>query len=342
MLTGQQVEYAREAPTALLDRDYALTPEKVAAMVHQYESLSLIEGDSASYKTVRGALTTIVHTRTGVDKRRKELNEEARNRIRQVDSAAKQLLGPLAPLEERLRKELRYEDARKAAVKAAIEAVEKKRVEEIREKISDIQFVIVHLPSKTLQELRSAYSRVNSINVITGFDEFEAEARSARESTLSAIAMATGALEIQEKQDAARREEDARIETIRQQQAAERKWLNAARLVLEEKDREVQQRQQAQEAAEREKYAEEAKREAEKAAMEEHERRERDRLIAHEMEQARLEKLRPVKERLCAYADALMAVEPPDMGGEAEYIIEIAVESIGAVAAEIRTQADRL
>ncbi|MEA3436552.1 MAG: hypothetical protein U9R43_08800, partial [Thermodesulfobacteriota bacterium] len=100
---------------------------EVQDMVEKYQELTLIPEDEDSYKICRVALTSCIRVRTGIDKRRKELNSKAQNEIKARNTAAKQLTAIIDPAETHLSALVKGEDNR---IKA-IEAEKEKRQQEI-------------------------------------------------------------------------------------------------------------------------------------------------------------------------------------------------------------------
>ena len=102
---------------------------EVQNMVKKYQELTLIPEDEDSYKICRKALTSCIRTRTGIDKRRKELNKKAQTEIKGRNTAAGQLTAIIEPAEIHLTGLVKGEDGRIAAIEE-----EEKRKE--HEKIS--------------------------------------------------------------------------------------------------------------------------------------------------------------------------------------------------------------
>ena len=134
--------------------EFALNPESIKAMVKEYQNLEVIPGDKKSYKIVHEAKMILTKARTGTDKKRKELGSEARSWINDVNSAAKELIAPLLPLEEKLKSMLDTEDSRE-------EKIEQARIEKIENLISALaRYVsdgqVYNLGSETIQNIIAA------------------------------------------------------------------------------------------------------------------------------------------------------------------------------------------
>ncbi|MDA3834699.1 MAG: hypothetical protein PF495_15045, partial [Spirochaetales bacterium] len=129
---------------------FKLTPETVSAMLKEYQTLAIIPGDKESYKTVHDAKMILVKARTGTDRRRKELGTDARQWISEVNSKAQELVGPLLPLEEKLKAMLDQEDSREEKIAQA-------KRDKIAALLSDLEHHVkrgqaYNLPAVTLKE----------------------------------------------------------------------------------------------------------------------------------------------------------------------------------------------
>ena len=98
---------------------FELNPETIKAMVLEYNGLEIIPGDKPSYELVHKAKMVCTKARTGTDKKRKELGLSARQWVNDVNSAAKELIAPLLPLEEKLKAMIDDEDNREKAIEYA-------------------------------------------------------------------------------------------------------------------------------------------------------------------------------------------------------------------------------
>ncbi len=308
--------------------EYEFTPKAIATMAKEYMTLKVIEGDTGSYKIARSALTTVVTTRTGTDKHRKKLGEEARTWIKEVNTAASELLAPLIEVEEHLREELGREDGRKAAIKAEKEARELKRVSEIKEKIATITSFSASLNWQlTVDELNVILGNLEVL-VITPdeYMEFAAEANQAKHDVQIALHKAIGAREVFDKEEAARKAEDERlaaeraeIDRIKAEQEAKQKEIDDEQAkVNAEKDRlereEAERKAHERGVAEAEEIARKAKEEAEeklKQAAREQEEKEKAEAEAKYEQEARQEAMKSDKEKLLDWLKGLQLTTLP-------------------------------
>ena len=238
-----------------ITEQYPILLDDIKTMIVEYQALSVVAGDTASYKEARAACTTLVHTRTAVEAKRKELLRDYRDNVNQVADA---LLAPLTPVETRLKAELKAEDDRKAAIKAELDAIEKKRVDAIKASI----FKLVNYANaqgKTAEQIIKRIEAIEAHEITEAtYQEFVAEAILTRATTLKTLRDALAEREQVEKEEAARKAEAKRLQ-------AEQKRLDAERAQHEE---ELRQARLKIEAAEKRLAEEQRKIEAEKAAIE--------------------------------------------------------------------------
>jgi chromosome segregation ATPase len=238
--TAEIIEYDTEQ-RELQYYGYSLSPETVKKMVDEYRDVKVIPGNKESYKSSKSVLMTVVHTRTGVERRRKELNEEAQVRIRQVNSVAKSLVAPLEPLEARLKLEIKAEDDRKAAIKAEEDRKERERVEAIKVKIARLGNVVDYL-DKTSSQMEEILAHHQAYVIDeTEFMEFITEAKLSKMNTIKVIQEIIKTKRIQEKEAEDRKQQEERLAKERQKLEEERKQIEAekARLRLEQEKKEA-------------------------------------------------------------------------------------------------------
>jgi hypothetical protein len=276
------------------------SPSKINEMVGQYLTLSVPEGDSKAYKIVRTALTTVVSTRTGIDKRRKQLGEEARLWINQVNDAAKTITKLLEPAESHLRSELDKEDARKEAIRLVNERKEKERIDGIRNKISSIQRLASNTRGLNSSQIKDLLSQLNAIEILeTEYMELTSDAANVLNDSKMQIEEAFERQLQVEKEDEIRKAETARLEELRKKQAEEQAKIDAENARIEEENRKIREAeeriQKEREAAELKIKEEEMRIEAERQKLIAEQKAEQERREAAELKK-QLEEKRIAKE----------------------------------------------
>jgi len=266
---------------------YQITPAEIAERLKAYDTLKVVEGDTESYKKVRTALTALVHTRVEADKRRKKLGEDARKQVSYINGAAKLLIGPMAPYEERFKAELKAEDDRKLAIKAEKERQEKARVNGILE---SIQAIRNHAADAGFLSVAELVKRLDIISATTTdksvYMEFADQGLLALAETGEIIETALVERKRLDKEDAERKAEALRLEKVRKEQAIEQSRLDDERQKAEaqakaERDRIAKEKKDQEELiqAEKDRLAEEQRKiDAAKAKIEADKKAEKDRL----------------------------------------------------------------
>ena len=308
-------------PAVAIVEQYPILLADINKMIVEYQALSVVAGDAASYKEARTACTTLVHTRTAIEAKRKDLLRDYRDNVNQVADA---LLAPLTPVENRLKAELKAEDDRKAAIKAELDAIEKKRVDAIKASI----FKLVNYANaqgKTAEQIGKRIEAIEAHEITEQtYQEFVADAILARATTLKTLRDTLAEREAVEKEKAERKAEAERLKRIRLEQEAEDKRLKAERAQHDEELRqarlkiEVAEKRLAEERQkiEAEKAAIEAAKQAEQEAIKKAEKEARDRLELEKTEAERKikeEALKPEKEKLMAYFEKLQEVVEPEI-----------------------------
>uniref|UniRef100_A0A6M3XH55 Uncharacterized protein n=1 Tax=viral metagenome TaxID=1070528 RepID=A0A6M3XH55_9ZZZZ len=264
--------------------EYNITPEKVREMAKEYESLHVVPDDIKSYKAVHAAKMVLTRVRTGVDKRRKELGVDAYAWIKTKDGAAKDLLEPIIPLEDRFKAELSAEDAR-------IEKIETDRVQAIRDKIEEIKnYPIKNINNREASLINALINQLFCLEITPEeYQEFKAEAIQEKEDALALLSQQHADRIKFEQEEAVRKAESERLEKVRKEQEAE-----AARLKVIADEQEAARKAQEMEARkEREAIEEEKiKIQAEKDKIEATKKTEQDRKAMAAFEKEALEKAR--------------------------------------------------
>lgn len=331
--------------------EFEITPARVADMAKRYLELTVPEGNAHAYKVARAALTTCVHARTGTDKRRKELGEDARTWIAECGQAAKDLIAPLEPVEAHLRAELKREDDRKEAIRAEKERIEQERLDEIRKGIFALSKMVASLNGLDSATLMSLGEEIEAIEITPDeYQELTKEANQAKHDAYIAVREAYEARIEWENGETARREERARLEKVAAEQDAEAERLRK----IDEKQKAERQSIEDEKAALEAKLKaiqdkEDARIQAEKDAKEKAEQEEKDRIEREEAEEAeeaeklRQIALRPDKQKLIDFANELYNMPMPMCDDtNAQQVVNQTQSSLRGVADDLKSKAEEL
>ena len=266
---------------------YNITDAAISEMRDQYLKLRIVDiNDNDGFRAVHSARMVVKARRIDVEKLRKELKADALEWGRKVDSEARRITAQLEPIEAHLEAEETRIENEKAAIKA-----EKARI-------------AAEAEAAALKKTTDRINILASLGVPCTWDE-------AREPSDEDFA------EWVEEAKAARAEADRIAREERERIAAEQA-IEAKRIAAERAKFEAEQ---AAARAENERIAREQKIEADRIAREKAEmeaRRAADEKAAREKadaeaKQAREAALRPEREKVVAWLDALIAVPVPDV-----------------------------
>ena len=331
-------------PKTLQGRAIAKYSDLVSdAMLAEYrEKFTGLSADTKEgYEEVRKAIAVCRTTRTGVDKKRKELTEEAREWVDVANSEAKRLIAALEAIEEPLKAKKQAVDDERERVKAEAEAA---RARKINDRL--LRFMneagatcsVQEAETWTDEQFESALTIARDAHQANLKAKQEAEAERQRIETEKQEAFARQQQELQQQRaeiDRHKAEQQAELDRIREEQEAAKRAHEAelARMQAEqaEKDRVEREKIEAERAAlQAEKHRieaedlakQEAVRQAEEAAKAEAEQKalaERAEQYRIE-EQKRIEALKPDLEKIEKYKasvlSALESVERPELQSE--------------------------
>ena len=288
---------------------YSVADAAIENLKQQFTGLELTVSEPKGYQAVTKAIATTRSLRGEVEDTRVMLKKDALEYGRRVDAEAKRLTSLLLEIEEPL----------KAAKKAVDDAAERERVAKIEAEKAKIEAEI-----KAQRDAEAARIKAEQ-DAIAEKNRIEREALEAE----------------RKKRDAERAEKDRiRREELAKAEAAakiERDKLRAEQEKLDAERRKIEAERQAAERAEFERQAKI------KAECEAKERAERERIAAEQRkveqerqaaaERARVEALRPDREKIAEWANQLRAIYMPDVktGDAIEFVVTIK-ESIIALA----------
>lgn len=309
-------------------------------MIEQYreEFRDLSADTKDGYESVRKAIAVCRTTRTGIEKKRKELNEDARVWINSVNAEAKRLTSAIEEIEDPLK-------AKKQAVDDEKERI-KRQAEEARVRKTNDRLVRFLNETGTTCSVSDAESWTDeefaaALEVASAEyrNRLESERRQEEERQKMEILRAEELRRQQEEIDRQREE----LERVRDEQEKVRVAYEAEmarmRQEIEERERAERERIDAERAAideeKRKLWMQEVERQAKLREQEEAARREEEERIAAERAkqeaielQARLDALRPDLEKVQAYrdaiCDAIASVAFPDLSNRGLHVAILA------------------
>lgn len=315
--------------------------------------------DTKAYAAVHEARMDIKGRRVDVQKKGKELREDAIAFQKAVIAEEKRLIGLLQPIEDHLEAEENKVNDEKARIKREAEEKEAARIQARVNVLFDYGCKFNGV-DYSMNGLSMSQSRVKEAPdedfqsfclkiqaMIDAENDRKAAEEQKRKEEAERLAKVAAEQEMERQRLAAIAKAQAEQEAkIKAEQEAERKKIAAEQEAIERQKREIQAQKDREEAEKKRKAELEAaaKAAAEKARIEEAERikreatekAEKDRLAKIEAE--RQEALRPDKEKLLAFADAIETVKCPEVSKASQAIIAEAKKNLTKVANIIRKQ----
>jgi DNA repair exonuclease SbcCD ATPase subunit len=313
--------------------------------------------DAKAYTAVHEARMVVKGKRVEVEKKGKELRAEAIAFQKAVIAEEKRLIGLLSPIEEHLQAEEDKVENEKSRIKKEAEEKEAARIQARINVLFDYgcKFNGIHYYMDSLslpvsrvkdapdEEFQEFCLKLQAL--IDAENDRKAEEEKKRKEEAERLAKIAAEQEVERQRLAAIAKEQTEKEAkIKAEQEAERKKLAAEQEAIERQKREIQAQKDREEADKKRKAELEAiaKAAAEKARIEEAERIKRE--AAEKAEQELLEKmkaerqeaLKPDKEKLLAYADAIETVKFPEVSKDLQAIIAEAKASLTKVANIVR------
>lgn len=264
---------------------YSPTAAALADLQHRFKGVVFDVTTTKGDKEARGFRKELVGLRTGLEAKRKELKAPALAYAKRIDDEAKALNGQILELEEPLDAQIKAEEQKKEAERAARAEAERVRIAAIHDRIQkDIVNAVHGAAGQTFSRISQIISDIGAMVIGSEFEEFQGQAQLAKDETLDKLR------EMQS--DALAREKEA--ERVKAEQEAEQARLVAERAELERLRAAEAERVAAanaeREAAEKEQAARlAAERDAHEAEMRAAREAQERELAAQRAEQARVD-----------------------------------------------------
>ena len=319
----------KDIPTVVTEiAEYSQTAAALADLRHRFLGIAFNVATTKGLDEAKKARQEVKGYRTALEAKRKEIKAPALERCRLIDDEAKTITAALLEIEEPIDQQIKAEEARKEAEKAAKAEAERQRVAAIRTQIDTIKNHAAFAVGKSADAILKILSGVEGFEIGEDFQEFKPEAEQAKAETLDKIKALHEAQVQHESEQARIAAERAELTRLRAEAEAREREAAAARAEQERKDREARAEQErkdreAREAVEREQAAKLA---AERAAHEAELRKQR------EAQEAELKAQREAQAKADAEARAAREAEEKRLAAERA---EIARQQ-----AEAKTKAD--
>lgn len=333
--------------------DLTIGDDAIADMAERYMGLKVKDiSDNVGIAAVHEARMVVKRKRIDIEKKRKELNEDAVAWQKTVNTEAKRLTALLTPIEDHLEQEESIVEREKERKRQEAEAQRRETIKYRLQSLAEAGYVCQVFEVEYMEDLEFANFLAEKRAEKKARDDAAAaeateRARVAEQQRIEAERLATERAEL----DKARKEQEAAAaETKRiadEKLAAERAELerqraeqSAAQAKIDAENKRIADAEAAaKRAAELEQAkrdaAEQAKRDAEAKAKQEADAA-AAKAIADEAERQRVEALRPDKEKIAAFADAVQRIELPTLSKKSAKASTAIAQHMLTAAAAIR------
>lgn len=213
--------------------------------------LTTTKGD----KEARADRLECVRLRSSLEAMRKELKAPALERSRLIDDEAKRINAAILALEEPIDEQIKAHEAAREAERQRKAEAEQRRVDGLRDRISQIAAVAQRAAGKPAAEIQAKLQLIVAIPIGDDFAEFKEQATRVHAETLESLRQMHEAAVAQEAEAARIAAEREELERIAAEQKAEAERLAAQRAELERQQAEIiaaaKREQEEQEAARR-------------------------------------------------------------------------------------------
>ena len=164
--------------------NYGITDAALEDLKNAYGDLVVLVDDPIGYKDLTAAMREVRTIRTGVEKKRKELNKDAQEWIKNVNSEAARITSKIVAIENPLKENKKQIDDEIEKRKKEKALAEERRVKAISQKINEIYLIPQGKQYSSAKELKELLEFAMNINIDDTFDEFKEKAQDAKEEVI--------------------------------------------------------------------------------------------------------------------------------------------------------------
>lgn len=255
----------KEVPSIVTEiAEYSQTAAALSDLRHRYSGVAFNVTTTKGMDEAKKARQEVKGYRTALEAKRKEIKAPALDRCRLIDDEAKTITAALLELEEPIDQQIKAEESRKEAERAAKAEAERMRVARHHATIQYLRGIPADVASASIEKIASEISQLEALDITDSLEEFQPQCQQAKEESLAKLReMHDAALAHEAEQARIKAEQEAEAARI----AAERAELARLRAEQEARDRDAaaaleveRAKQEAELKAQREAAAKEAKR----------------------------------------------------------------------------------
>lgn len=237
--------------------EYNATEAALIALRQKYAGVVFDLTTTKGDKEARAARLELATLRTSLEKKRKQFKAPALEFGKKIDSEAARVTTEILALENPIDDQIKADEQRRAREKAERELIAAERAHGFRDRIAVIRAFVGKCQGISAERITNGISMVEMVDVsATAFEEFAAEAETAKAETIAAMRQILE--EAKRREEEAARVEAQRLENerIAAEQRAQAEALASRQAELDRQARELREAQEAQ--AEHDRIREEA------------------------------------------------------------------------------------
>lgn len=215
--------------------EYSPTAAALAELRQKYENAVFEVSTPNGMALAIAARRACREPRIAVEKLRKEIKQPALDRCRLIDSEAKELIEQLVALEDRIDKQIKAEEQRKADEKTERERIERERVEALYRRVVLIREQPTRYVGKPATEIAAKIAALSGVEIGADYAELQGDAHAAKAEAIATLTEMHAKAQEQEREAERLRVERAELEAQRkaQEEQAERDRAELAKLRAE-------------------------------------------------------------------------------------------------------------
>jgi hypothetical protein len=181
MMSKKELEVKEQEPVTTAIAEYNITEAALSELKVRLSGAKYEVNTTAGMETAKKDRRELVTLRTDLERKRKEIKAPALKYCKDIDEEAKRITAEIVELEQPIDEQIKAEEERKAAIKAEKERIEKERVDGIRGRIDKLKnFPVVALGAENAADLEMFIAKVEASPIGVEFEEFKAEAETAK------------------------------------------------------------------------------------------------------------------------------------------------------------------
>ncbi len=241
---------------------YSPVAAGLAELRHRFDGVVFDVSTTKGEKEARGFRKELVTLRTTLESKRKELKAPALAYAKRIDDEAKTITAALLELEEPIDAQIKAEEARKEAERAAKAEAERQRIARHQAVILYLRGIPADVASASADKVLAALNELEALDITSSLEEFQGQAQQTKDESLAKLReMHAAAVAHEAEQARIKAEQEAEAARI----AAERAELARLRAEAAERERAAREARAEEERAQAAKLA--AEREAQEAEL---------------------------------------------------------------------------